>query len=56
MNKDKLVTAVVVFGGILALAIARKLGADADLVALGTGALAIVAGLLRSMVLPEKAP
>lgn len=52
--RDKLVTAGVVFVGIVALAVARHYGADPDWIASGAGALAIIAGLLRSMVLPEK--
>ena len=52
--KSKLITAAVVFGGIVALAIANKLGADKDLITVGGGALTIIAGLLRSMVLPDK--
>lgn len=52
--KAKLVTAGVVFGGIVALAVAVKLGAHPEWVATGGAALGIVAGMLRSMVLPEK--
>ncbi len=53
MNKEKLVTAAVVFGGILVLAADRKLGADPDWIAMGASLLAIIGGTLRSMVLGE---
>lgn len=54
MTKDKLITAAVVFGGILALAIANKLGVDKDLITAGGAVLVLVAGSLRSMVLGQK--
>lgn len=52
--KEKLITAAVVLVGIAALAIAKHYGADPDWLVTGAGALAVVAGTLRSMVLPEK--
>lgn len=52
--KEKLVTVTIVLGGILALAIAKHYGADPDWLLTGAGALAFVASLLRSPVLPEK--
>jgi len=53
MNRDKVITAAVVFGGILVLAVARKLGADPDWISMGGAALAVVGGTLRSMLLGE---
>ena len=52
-TKSKLLTAAVVFGGVIAIAVANKLGADKDVITAAAGALAIVAGMLRSMVLPD---
>lgn len=52
--KEKLVTVTIVLGGILALAIAKHYQADPDWLLTGAGALAFVASLLRSPVLPEK--
>lgn len=52
--KQKLITAGVVFAGIVALAVANKLGADKDILTAGGGVLIAIAGMLRSMVLPEK--
>jgi hypothetical protein len=54
MTKDKLITAGVVFAGILALAAANRLGVDKDLLTAGGALLIAIAGSLRSMVLPEK--
>ncbi|HVL61372.1 MAG TPA: hypothetical protein VM430_08190 [Microbacterium sp.] len=54
MNKEKLVTAAVVFLGIVALAGASKLGADPEWIAAGASVLLFVAGSLRSMFLAEK--
>lgn len=54
MNKEKLITAAVVFLGIIALAGAVKLGAHPEWVAAGGSVLLLLAGSLRSMVLPEK--
>lgn len=55
-SKQKLITAVVVFGGILALAGARYLGADPTWLVAGGSALTFAAGMLRSMVLSDHDP
>lgn len=54
--KEKLITAGVVFLGIVSLAAAAKLGADKEWIAAGGGVLLLLAGSLRSMVLSEKKP
>lgn len=51
---EKLITAGVVFAGIVSLAVAAKLGASPEWLAAGGSVLAFLAGTLRSMVLPEK--
>ena len=53
MNKEKLITAAVVFLGVGVLVAAKRFGADPDWLVAGGGVLAIVAGTLRSMLLPE---
>lgn len=55
-TKQKLITASVVFGGIVALAMARKLGADPDWVTIGGIALSGIAGSLHSMVFSAVKP
>lgn len=52
--KQKLITAGVVFAGIVALAVANKLGVDKDMLTAAGGVLIAIAGTLRSMVLSEK--
>lgn len=51
-TKQRLITASVVFGGIVALAVARKLGAHEEWLGAAGSALLILAGSLRSMVKP----
>lgn len=46
---EKLITVAVVCGGILALAIAAKLGAPSEYIAAGGSALVLVANRMRSM-------
>lgn len=52
-KKQKLITAGVVFGGIVALVVAKRLGADPGWLVAGGSALSFVAGLLRSMALSD---
>jgi hypothetical protein len=52
---DKLITAAVVFLGIIALAVGAKLGVNEGYLAAGGSVLLLLAGSLRSM-LPEKKP
>ena len=54
--KEKLLTAGVVFLGIVALAGAAKLGAQPEWIAAGGSVLVFLAGSLRSMLLTEKKP
>lgn len=51
--KQKLITGGVVFGGLIAIAVAKKLGADHDAIAAAVGALTVLAGSLRSMIVTE---
>jgi hypothetical protein len=51
--KEKLATAAVVFVGIIALTLAGKYGANPEWVAAGGSVLLLLAGTLRSMILPE---
>lgn len=54
MTRDKLITATVVFFGIIALSASVKLGAQAEWVGAGGTVLLLIAGSLRSMILSEK--
>lgn len=51
-TKQRLITASVVFGGIVALGVANKLGADKELLGAVSALLIVLAGSLRSMVKP----
>ena len=49
-TKQRLVTAAVVFGGIIGLAIGNRYGVDKDVLTAAAAALVALAGSLRSMV------
>jgi len=52
-NRDRLITALVVFAGIAALGVANKLGADKDVLTAASGVLLVIAGSLKSMLVGD---
>ncbi len=55
MNQ-KLITAGVVFAGLVAISLATYLKAPPELIAAGSAALLIIAGSLKSMILGDTKP
>jgi hypothetical protein len=54
--KDRIIAAVVVFGGVAALGYASKQGVDKDVLLAATGLLVLVANALKPLFLPAAKP
>ena len=55
-TKQRLITAAVVFGGIVALGVADRLGVSGDVLAGAGSVLILLAGSLKSMLVAEPQP